>query len=103
MASKSKAKAVRAPMQTTKSSRIEARISAEQKHLLQRAADLRGESLSDFILRASREEAEAVIKEAEQVQLSVADQQRFVAALLKPAKPSRRLTAAAARYAQQMR
>ena len=38
-----------------KRSRLEARISAEEKELLKRAADLQGCSLTEFVVRSAQE------------------------------------------------
>lgn len=106
MPTKSKPKTVigrAAAKPARKTSRIEARVSAERKSLLQQAADIRGESLSDFVLAASQEKAAMVIQEAQQLRLSAEAQHRFVRALLKPAVPSRRLVAAAERYLKRVR
>jgi uncharacterized protein (DUF1778 family) len=46
---------------TSKSERIALRIAAEDKARLERAAALRGTSLSEFVLASSREAAEGVI------------------------------------------
>lgn len=84
-----------------KRERLEARISAEQKALLQRAADLLGRTLSDFIVASAQRAAEEVIREHTIVTLTAQDSQAFVEALLNPPPPSERLRAAAARYKQE--
>ena len=48
-----------------KAERLEARLSRQQKELIQHAADLAGRSLTDFILSASQEAANKVIREHE--------------------------------------
>jgi uncharacterized protein (DUF1778 family) len=77
--------------------RLEARVTAEQKELFKEAAQLRGQTLTDFIVSSVRETALAVLRERQVVELSRRDQQAFVAALLGPAKPNRRLREAAKR------
>lgn len=86
-----------------KNSRIEARISHERKQLLQQAADLRGESLSDFVLSASQEKAVATLQEARLIRLSVDDQLRFADALLHPPEAAPALRRAAERYREQVK
>lgn len=73
---------------TTKSARLEARISHQHQTLIQHAAALRGQSVTDFIVTASLAEAQKAIAENEIMELSVADQQRFADALLKPKPPT---------------
>lgn len=82
--------------------RLEARVTAEQKALLQRAATLSGRSLSEFIVASAQEAAVRLIEEHETIRLSRADQIAFVTALLDPPAPSERLRQAAADYRRQM-
>ena len=46
-----------------KTSRLEARISAEDKELLKQAADLQGCSLTEFVVRSAQEAARKAVKE----------------------------------------
>lgn len=82
--------------------RLEARVTAEQKALLQRAATLSGRSLSEFIVASAQEAAVRLIEEHETIRLSRADQIAFVTTLLDPPAPSERLRQAAADYRRQM-
>lgn len=82
--------------------RLEARISAGQKRLLQRAAELSGRTLSEFVVASAQEAAAKVIQDHEVIQLSRADQIAFVSALLDPPEPNARLRQAAAEYRKQM-
>jgi uncharacterized protein (DUF1778 family) len=93
-----KARYKKAATKRVKISRLEARLSEEVKALLQQAADLRGETLTDFVLAASREKAVETLQEAQLVRLAAEDQKRFAEALLNPPKPSRHLRTAAERY-----
>jgi len=43
--------------------RLETRVTAEQKRLFQRAADLTGRSLTDFILNSAQEVAARIVRE----------------------------------------
>jgi uncharacterized protein (DUF1778 family) len=88
----------KAATKRAKTSRFEARMSADVKALLQQAADLRGETLTDFVLAASREKAAETLQEAQLVRLAAEDQKRFAGGLLNPPQPSRRLHNAAERY-----
>lgn len=82
----------------TKQERLEARISPAQKRILERAATLRGTSLSDFVLASAQEAATKTIKDFEI--LSLCDEARdvFINALMNPPAPNRVLRAAADRY-----
>lgn len=85
-------------MQTQKFERFEARLTTVQKQLIQRAADLLGRSLSDFVVSASQKAARKLIREHNIIKLSVEDSERFAQALLNPPEPSATLKAAAKRY-----
>ena len=81
--------------------RLEARISAEQKARLQRAAALSGRTLSEFVVASAQEAATRVIQAHEGIRLGRAEQVAFVNALLKPPAASARLRRAAAAYRKQ--
>ena len=78
--------------------RFDARLNEEQKTLLQRAADLEGRTMTDFVLHSARAAAERTIQERAILTLSVRETQTFVEAILHPAKPSPALRAAARHY-----
>ena len=78
--------------------RLEARISHEKKSFLKHAADLTGRSLTDFVVNSAYEIATRVIKEHEQIRLSIKDRDTFINALQNTPAPSSALTAAAKRY-----
>lgn len=81
-----------------RSERVEARVTPEQKKLLERAAALEGRSLTDFLLSSAQSAAADTISRHELLKLTPKDQQIFVAALLNPPVPNKALRAAAARY-----
>ena len=81
-----------------KKSRLEARISSEDKELLKRAADLQGCSLTEFVVRSAQEAASKAVKEHQMMFLTSRDTEVFVKALLKPPAPSKKLKRAANRY-----
>ena len=85
-----------------KKSRLEARISSEDKELLKRAADLQGCSLTEFVVRSAQEAARKAVKEHQMMFLTSRDTEVFVKALLKPPAPSKKLKRAAARYKKVM-
>ena len=78
--------------------RLEARITAEQKALLSRAAELSGRSLTDFVISSAQTAARDTIRDHERMTLSERDRQAFVAALLEDTQPGERLRRAADRY-----
>ncbi len=80
--------------------RIEARIRPDQKRRIERAASIRGTSISDFIVQHADEAARRTIEEHEVWTLNEAQSRAFVEACLNPRKPSKRLLAAAERYKQ---
>lgn len=82
--------------------RLEARVSPETKALFQKAADLEGRTLTDFVVASVQAEAYRVIQQHQALKLSVEDSEAFVDALLNPPKPNNRLKAASLRYKQLM-
>lgn len=82
--------------------RLEARVSSEVKALLQRAADLEGRTLTDFVVASVQAEAYRVIEQHQKLKLSVEDSEAFVDALLHPQQPNEVLKAAALRHKQVM-
>jgi uncharacterized protein (DUF1778 family) len=81
-----------------RSERLEARISSEQKALFQRAADLQGRTLTDFVIMSVHESAVKAIAELEVIRLTAADSRAFAEALLHPREPIPDLRTAAERY-----
>jgi uncharacterized protein (DUF1778 family) len=84
--------------QSTSMARLEARISPEIKALLQKAADLEGRTLTDFVVSSVQAEAYRVIERYQTLKLSLEDSEAFVQALLNPPKPNNALKTAARRY-----
>ena len=82
----------------TESGRIELRIKPEEKALLSRAAALRHEDLTGFILRLVVPAAERIIEQSERIELSARDSLRVLELLENPPKPSAKLRAAAKRH-----
>jgi len=79
-------------------SRLEARISNEQKALFQQAAMLSTRTLSEFVVASAQEAATRIIEAHETIRLEREDQIKFVQALLNPPKPNARLRQAALEY-----
>ncbi len=82
--------------------RLEARISPETKALLQRAADLEGRTLTDFVVASVQAAAYRVIEQHQTLKLTIEDSEAFVDAMLNPPKPNDALKSAALRYKQAM-
>lgn len=67
---------------------IQIRASAETKAVLNRAAALRGQKLSEFMLESARRQAEETILEQRTFFLDDEAHARFLALLDSPSKPS---------------
>lgn len=78
--------------------RLEARLTAEQKSLVERAAALQGRTVTDFVLSSVQEAARRAIEEHSQIALSVRDSEAFVDALLNPKPVNDRLRDTVRRY-----
>lgn len=86
-----------------KQKRLEARITRHQKRLIERAAYLRGTSVTEFVLASAQQAATATIKDFEMLSLRDEARQVFVNALLHPPLPNAAARAAARRYKQRTR
>jgi uncharacterized protein (DUF1778 family) len=82
----------------TRAERLEARITAEQKGLIERAAALQGRSVADFVLTSVQDAARRAIEEHSQLALSVRDSKAFVDALSHPKPVNERLRDTVRRY-----
>jgi uncharacterized protein (DUF1778 family) len=89
-------------METSRSTRLWARVSPKQKTLFQRAAELSGLTLSEFVLASAQEKASQVVQDHDTIRLTQAEQTAFVHALLNPPAPGQRLRQAAEDYKQQL-
>ena len=84
---------------TARQERFEARIRSDEKRTLERAAELSGRTLTDFVMSSAHAAALETIERYEGTVLrDPRDREAFVDAMLKPRAPSRTLKAAAARY-----
>ncbi|MFA6207163.1 MAG: DUF1778 domain-containing protein [Methylocystis sp.] len=91
------------PQETARTARIEARLSPDVLALVKRAAEIQGRSVSDFVVSAAQEAAHRAIEETEIIRLSVAGQQAFADAILKPPAPSEGLKRAFASHRRLIR
>jgi uncharacterized protein (DUF1778 family) len=72
---------------------IQIRASGEAKAILNRAAALRGQKLSEFMLESARRQAEETILDQRTFFLAEKDHSRFIALLDSPPKPSAKVRA----------
>lgn len=86
----------------TRAERLEARVTAEQKSLIERAAALQGRSVTDFVLTSVQDAARRAIEEHHQLSLSVRDSEAFVDALLDPKPVNDRLCNTVRRYRERV-
>ena len=77
-------KVARSTSSTRRVERLEARVTADQKRLLQEAAEVQGRKLTDFVVGSLVETATRVLRERELVVLGAKDREVFVRALLSP-------------------
>jgi uncharacterized protein (DUF1778 family) len=82
----------------TRNTRLEARVSSDQKNYFQYAANLAGRTLSEFVINSTQDAAARIIADNEVMELSRKEQMAFVTSLLKPTEPGPRLRQAAKRY-----
>ena len=82
----------------SKSYRFDARLNEEQKVLIQKAADLEGCTMTDFVLRSAQAAAERTLRDRAMLILSARETESFVDAILNPAEAGPVLRAAARHY-----
>jgi uncharacterized protein (DUF1778 family) len=78
--------------------RLETRITADQKKLIEHAAALQGRTVTDFVLASVQEAARQAIEDHQRLDLSVRDSQVFVDALINPLPVNDRLRETVRRY-----
>ncbi len=71
--------------------RLETRVTAEQKASIQRAAELEGRSMTDFVIASVQEAARRTVEVHGTIVLSAVDSRAFVDALLDPPPVNARL------------
>ena len=82
----------------SKAYRFDARLNEDQKTLIQRAADIEGRTMTDFVLHSAETAAERTIEERAMLILSARESEAFVDAILHPAEPRSVLRVAARHY-----
>ena len=85
---------------SAKLERLEARISREQKRIIERAAGLRGTSVTEFVVASAQQAATTTIKDYEMLRLHGEAREAFVNALLNPPAPNAAAKRAVNRYKQ---
>lgn len=85
-----------------KTARLEARVTEEQKQLMERAASWRGQNLTEFMVAVLAEASVQIIKDSQLMELTERDRQVFANALLNPPPPSDRAITDARWYEQMM-
>ncbi len=88
-------------LRRTRAERLEARVTAEQKSQIERAAALQGRSVTDFVLTSVQEAARRAIEDHARLALSIRDSEAFVDALLSPKLVNDRLRETVRRYREQ--
>ena len=71
-----------------KTERLEARVPVFLKRIIQRAADLQGRSLTDFVIATLDKAARETVRERELMTLSADDSLIFAEALINPPAPN---------------
>ena len=83
---------------TAKLYRFDARLNEEQKLLIQRAADLEGRTMTDFVLHSAEAAAERAIEKRAMLILTARETEIFAKAILNPPDPGSVLRKAAREY-----
>jgi len=81
-----------------KEERLEARVTPAQKRLIERAAALRGTSVTEFVVVSAQEAAINAIKDFEVLSLRDEAREVFINAILNPPAPNEAARIAAERY-----
>ena len=89
-------------MATENTARLEARLPSSVYATITRAAELKGRTVTDFVVSAAHAAAQRAIEEEGIIRLSAEDQQRFAEALLDPPAPNEALRRAARLYRDQV-
>ncbi|MBA4302593.1 MAG: DUF1778 domain-containing protein [Sphingobacteriaceae bacterium] len=83
----------------SKNERFEIRLSAEERALFAKAQKLSGDrSISSFILRVVKNQAQEIVRQSELLTLTQRDRNRFFELALSESAPNSKLKSAAARY-----
>lgn len=83
---------------TRNEARVTARIPASVKETLQKAADLSGATLNQFLVQAALKEAHNILEAERVITLSEQDAEKVFRLIENPPKPNARLLAAVERH-----
>ena len=86
------------PTPPAKMYRFDARLNEEQKLLIQKAADLEGRTMTDFVLHSAEAAAERTIEKRAMLILTARETEIFANAVLNPPDPGSVLRKAAREY-----
>jgi uncharacterized protein (DUF1778 family) len=81
-----------------KTYRFDARLNEQQRLLIERAADLEGRTVTDFVIQSAQTAAERTIETRGMLVLTARESQAFADAILNPAEPGPVLRKAARAY-----
>ncbi len=90
--------AMQSPRGRVRGERLETRVTADQKKLIERAAALQGRTVTDFVLSSVQDAARRAIEEHQRLDLTVRDGEAFVEAILNPRPVNDRLRETVRRY-----
>jgi len=90
--------AVKRQQRSRKDERLEARVTPDQKRLIERAAELRGSTVTDFVVVSAQQAAADTIRDFETLVLRDQARDVFINAILNPPLPNDAARAAAQRY-----
>jgi uncharacterized protein (DUF1778 family) len=82
--------------------RLEARLNPSEKRTIARAAEIRGATITEFVVSSAKEAALRTIRENEVLVLNEEARKIFVEALLHPPKPNAKALAAARRWKREI-
>ena len=85
-----------------KTERLEARVPIFLKRIIQRAADLQGRSITDFVIAALDKSARETVRDHEVMKLNAEDSMIFAKALIDPPKPNAALRRAFATHSKRV-
>ncbi len=85
-----------------KSERMAVRLSPDAKLMLEQAAAIEGRSLTDFVISAALDAANATIDRTQRIRLSAESSRVFLEALTNPPEPNETLLEAAALYREHL-
>jgi len=83
---------------SAKTERLEARVPVSLKKVIQRAAHLKGLTLTDFVIASLDRSAREAVREQETMTLNAADSLRVAKLLIHPPKPTAALRQAFRRH-----